>query len=86
MNAVVIRVRVKDQEAAVKGLHEEVVPATKQAPGFVAGYWARKGDSGLAMVIFDSEEAATNFSQEVTRPQGQVEIEDVEVREVIAHA
>jgi hypothetical protein len=86
MHAVVVHVRIKDQEAAARGLEEEVVPATKQAPGFVTGYWARKGDSGLAMIIFDSEEDAQNFSGEVSRPQEQVEIEGVEVREVVAHA
>jgi predicted neutral ceramidase superfamily lipid hydrolase len=86
MHAVVIKVRVKDQEGAERGLQEEVVPSTKQAPGFVNGYWARKGDSGMAMILFDSEEAAQNFSEQVSRPQEQVAVEDVEVREVIAHA
>jgi quinol monooxygenase YgiN len=86
MHAVVIRVTVKDPEAAVRSLHEEVVPGTKQAQGFVAGYWTRKGDEGLAMVILESEEAAQQFRKQVDRPQDQVTIDDVEVREVVAHA
>ena len=34
------------------------VPGVSQAPGFVAGYWTRKDDSGVGMVIFESEDAA----------------------------
>lgn len=86
MHAVVVKVRIHDQANAEKGLREEVVPMTKQAPGFLSGYWARKDDSGMAFVLFESEEAAQNFSEQVTRPADQVNIEDVEVREVVVHA
>ena len=87
MHAVVVRVKLDDQDAAEKALHEEVVPQVSQAPGFVAGYWTRKDGTGLSMIIFDSEEAATNASQRIgDGVPDAVTLEGVEVREVAAHA
>jgi hypothetical protein len=43
MHAVVVRVNMDDSEAATARLREDVVPRVSQAPGFVAGYWTRKG-------------------------------------------
>jgi hypothetical protein len=31
--------------------------------GFVAGYWTRKDGTSLSMLVFESEEAATNAEQ-----------------------
>jgi hypothetical protein len=69
-------------------LRENVVPGVSQAPGFVAGYWTRGDDgSGVAMVIFESEEAATNMSERVpSLLTDAVRLEKVEVREVVANA
>jgi hypothetical protein len=39
MHAVVVKVSIKDAEAAQQALEGQVVPRVKQAPGFVAGYW-----------------------------------------------
>jgi hypothetical protein len=87
MHAVVTRVNVNDREAAISHLRENVVPGVSQAPGFVAGYWTRKDDTGLAMVIFESEEAATNMSERVpSLLTDAVTLEKVEVREVVANA
>jgi len=87
MHAVVTRVNVNDREAAISQLRENVVPGVSQAPGFVAGYWTRKDDTGLAMVIFESEEAATNMSERVpSLLTDAVTLENVEVREVVANA
>jgi hypothetical protein len=87
MHAVVTRVNVNDVEAATSHLRENVVPGVSQAPGFVAGYWTRKDDTGLAMVIFESEEAATNMSERVpSLLTDAVTLENVEVREVVANA
>jgi hypothetical protein len=87
MHAVVTRVNVNDREAAISHLRENVVPGVSQAPGFVAGYWTRKDDTGLAMVIFESEEAATNMSERVpSLLTDAVTLENVEVREVVANA
>jgi hypothetical protein len=63
------------------------VPGISQAPGFVAGYWTRKGDNGLSMVIFESEESAKSASEQVPSmiPEA-VTLDGVEVREVVAHA
>jgi hypothetical protein len=87
MHAVVVRVTVNDREEAEQRLRDEVVPQVSSAPGFQAGYWTGKGDSGLSMVIFDSEENARAAADRV--PQGipeSVTLEDVEVREVVVSA
>jgi hypothetical protein len=89
MHAVVVRVTIKDREAATQGLRDEVVPAVSQAPGFVAGYWTRKegSDQGLSMVIVESEDAANAAAERVRSmaPEA-VTVDDVEVREVVASA
>jgi hypothetical protein len=88
MHAVVVKVRINDQETAEKHLQESVVPGVSQAPGFVTGYWTRKDDTGLAMIILESEEAANGVSERVPAmvPEDAVTLEGVEVREVAAHA
>ena len=87
MHAVVVRVTINDQEAAESTLREEVVPQVSQAPGFVAGYWTRKDNAGLSMVIFESEEAAKAMSERLPSVvPDTVTLEEVEVREVTAHA
>lgn len=87
MHAVVVRVTIKDPEAATAVLREEVVPQVSQAPGFVAGYWTREGNGGLSMIVFESEEAARSASERIPSgmPEG-VELEGIEVREVVANA
>jgi hypothetical protein len=87
VHAVVVRVTLEDIEAARRDLLERVVPGVSQAPGFVTGYWTRKDESGLAMVIFESEDAAEAMRERVpSLAPDVVTIEDVEVREVEAHA
>jgi hypothetical protein len=91
MHAVVVRVTINDFEAAQKILREEVVPRASGAPGFVAGYWTRAedGTNGLSMVLMDSEESA-RAAVEMIRAQASqredVTLNDIEVREVVAHA
>jgi hypothetical protein len=87
MYAVIVEVAVSDREAAQSALSEQVVPGVSQSPGFVAGYWTRKGSAGLSMVIFESEEAAQAASERVrAMVPASVKLENVEVREVVAHA
>jgi len=90
MHAVVVRVTISDREAAQQGLDQDVVPQVSQSPGFQAGYWTWKGDTGLSMILFDSEEAAIQAANRVRDMvggmSGAVTLEDVEVREVVAHA
>ncbi len=87
MHAVVVKVKVNDPEAAQSHLREHTVPGVSQLPGFVAGYWTRKDNLGLSMVIFDSEDAATKASEQVpSMIPDAVTLDGVEVREVVAHA
>ena len=89
MHAVVVTVVISDREAAERTLNQEVVPRVSQAPGFQAGYWTWKNNSGLSMTIFDSEESATqaaNQVQEMIQSRPAVSLMSVEVREVVAHA
>ena len=87
MHAVVVTVTISDHEVAESHLRENVVPGVSQAPGFVAGYWTRKDDSGVAMVLFESEDAAQAMSERVpSMVPDVVTLKDVEVREVVAHA
>jgi hypothetical protein len=87
MHAVVVTVTISDHEIAETHLHENVVPEWSQAPGFVAGYWTRKGDSRMGTVFFESEDAAKAMSETVgSKAPAEVTIENVEVREVVANA
>ena len=85
---VVVRVTINNREAAQQNLRDQVVPRVSQAPGFVHGYWTWKDNTGLAMVVFESEEDAVPMSQQVPNMIGapDVTLESVEVREVVAHA
>ncbi len=87
MHAVVVRVTVQDAQAAERALREQVVPKVSQVPGFVAGYWTRKDDKGLSMIVFESEDTANRASEGIRSmaPTG-VTINDIEVREVVANA
>ena len=87
MHAVVVTVTVNDGEAATSQLRENIVPDVSQAPGFVAGYWTRADDGGLSMVVFESEDAAKAMSERVpSLVTDAVTIDNIEVREVVAHA
>ena len=88
MHAVVVTVTVNDLEAATKNLREVVVPAVKQSPGLVAGYWTRKDDAGIGMVVFESEDAANAASERartMADADDNVTVNSVEVREVVAN-
>jgi heme-degrading monooxygenase HmoA len=87
MHAVVVSVTINDEDSSMEVLRSQVVPRVSGAPGFVAGYWTRKGNSGLSMTIWESEDAA-NAGADMARqvaPEG-VTVENVEVREVAASA
>jgi heme-degrading monooxygenase HmoA len=87
MHAVVVQVTINDPEGSEAALREQVTPRVAQAPGFVAGYWTRKDNSGISMTVWQSEEAAKAASEMVrsVAPQG-VNVDSVEVREVVASA
>ncbi|HUP71385.1 MAG TPA: hypothetical protein VM142_16455 [Acidimicrobiales bacterium] len=65
MHAVVVRVTISEQEAALATLRDEIVPQVSQAPGFVAGYWTGKDKIGLAMIVFESEDTARAVSEQM---------------------
>jgi hypothetical protein len=87
MHAIVVKVAITDAEMGLSQLREVVVPRVSQAPGFVTGYWTRKDNSGVSMIVFESEDAANSASGQIRSsvPDG-VTLEDVEVREVVANA
>jgi heme-degrading monooxygenase HmoA len=87
MHATVVHVTINDEDPAIAALRDQVVPGVSQAPGFVTGYWTRKGNTGLSMVVWESEEAANagaNMAKQVA-PES-VTVDNVEVREVVASA
>jgi hypothetical protein len=96
MHALVVRGTVHDAEGAREVLDRQVVSLASGAPGFETGYWTWPTGEGplnvLAMIIFDSEENAraagnrvsANFAQLESR--GDVTLDGVEVREVVASA
>jgi hypothetical protein len=89
MHATFVRVSIEEAEveASVEVLRNQVVPAISKMPGFGTGYWTRRGNTGLSIAVFDSEAEAQASADQVrsVAPQG-VTIEEVEVREVVAHA
>ncbi len=87
MHAVVVKVVIIDAESSESTLREQVVPRVSQVPGFVAGYWTRKDNVGLSMVIMESEDAAKGMSERLpSLVPDTVTLEEVEVREVVANA
>ena len=87
MHAVVVRVTINEQDAALERLRSDVVPRVSQQPGFVNGYWLRKDNSGLSIVLFDSEDAAKQASERVPENIAEgVTLEGTEIREVVAQA
>lgn len=87
MHAVIVKVTINDADAAERDLQEQLLPRVSQIPGFVAGYWTVKDDSGLTMLVFESEAAANGMRELVssTVPDAMT-LKDSEVREVVAHA
>jgi hypothetical protein len=87
MHAVVVNVTINDRESADRELRRQLVPWASKTPGFVTGYWTIKGNTGLTMIMFESEDAANQMSEQVRAAvPGAMTLENVEVREVAAHA
>ena len=75
------------EDDAKSHLEKNVIPAVRQAPGAVAGYWlAPQGGQGYATILFDSQEHAQAAADEVpNRAPDFVTINLVQVQEVAAH-
>jgi hypothetical protein len=90
MHAAIVQVKINDFERGREFLTTQVVPRVSEAPGFVAGYWARtEDDHGRSMIVFESEEGARSAKQmiEANAPDDDaVTLESVEVAEVVASA
>ena len=87
MHAVLVKVKINDHEAAAKRVREDVVPQVQQVPGHVTGFWTRKDDSGMSIVVFESEEVANAMAAKVPEMvPDEVTLESVEVREVTAQS
>jgi heme-degrading monooxygenase HmoA len=72
MHSLVVEVSIEPgrTDEANQMLQEQVVPAAKGAPGFVAGYWLRSddGSSGTSVVVFETEDAARQAGENLPRP------------------
>jgi len=89
VHAVVVKLTIDDVDRDDQLLEQQVVPTASGAAGFVAGYWTRSGNSGLSMVVYESEEAARAVAEQIQSmglPDDAVRVEGVEVREVVASA
>ena len=79
----------RDEQEGLRFLESEVLPQLKRFPGVVGGYWlATKDSESLAVVLFDSEDAARQMAEVGLRqapPPPGATLGDIEVREVIAH-
>ncbi len=90
MYAVPHTVTITDQAAAAAGL-DQAVSQTAGLPGFVGGYWlARSENQGLAVIVFDSQEAAQGYADFLkTMPEGGgivLDRDSIGVCPVLAHA
>jgi hypothetical protein len=89
VHAVVVRLTIDDLDRDNQLLEKQVVPRATEAAGFVAGYWTRSGNSGLSMVVYESEEAARAVAEQIQSmglPDDAITVDGVEVREVVASA
>jgi hypothetical protein len=86
MYAHVVTVDFTDADVAVKNL-EELVPAVKASPGFVAGYWVRIDDShGTSIAVFDTEDQARAVAPPVGGEMDGVKVKSVEIGQVMGSA
>jgi hypothetical protein len=90
MKAVVIHAAISDFDQARQALNDETIPRIAGSPGFVTGWWLAPRDDGkgMAVVIFDNEEAARELlavMQPGAQPNPHATIESAELRDVAGH-
>ncbi len=80
-------------QAQRQGLERYVVPAVRQAPGFVRGFWSKShaDNRDYTYIVFDSETSAGSFKALVeANAEAQsafgVRLEELQIAEVIADA
>jgi len=91
MHAAFVTVTFNDRDEATQVLEQQVIPNTASAPGFVTGYWAgdlRAGGRGTALLVFETEEAARAYTNEIPQePGGGVEkVDDLFLAPVVGKA
>lgn len=89
MYAVLVTVRIDPARhgEALAGLHDGVVPQAKSAPGFVRGTWFGDQHSGHGLMVFQSEDQASQVAGMVSSaPDDPVQVIDVHVYQVNAEA
>jgi hypothetical protein len=90
MHAIVVHAAIRDLEETRQVLRDETLPMLSALPGFVTGWWlAPVGGKGLAVVVFESEEAVRNaltMVQAGPHPFPFATRLTTEVREVVCHA
>jgi hypothetical protein len=94
MHAVVVTTAVDDSaiDPEFGTLQQQVIPAVRQLPGFVGGYWLRPtGGTSQAIVVFETEENGRKAAESMNVKPGTslapgTEITGVEFIEVIGHA
>ena len=95
MHALLVSVSIDpaQSDGAFEQLRSQVVPAVKQSPGFVAGYWLAPKQAGATLagwsiIVYDSEESARKaeeMAKSAPLAPG-VQFTGFEMREVVASA
>jgi len=91
MHAAFVTVTFNDGDEARKVLQEQVIPQASATPDFVTGYWAGDlvaGGKGIAMLVFQSEDAAQAFTSQIPRESGGgvEKVDDIFIAGVVGQA
>jgi hypothetical protein len=89
MHAVIgiVSIQAGREEEAAEDLKTNALPAIKQAPGVIAGYFVAPQDGkGMGFTLYETEDnarAAVEMARNAPLPEG-VSFDSIDVREVVA--
>jgi hypothetical protein len=90
MHAALIKLTIDPEQApaAASALTHDILPAIRNAPGFVAGFWLEPVDGrGFSFVVFETEEQARRSTPPASSWAAPgVSIDEVDFRRVAANA
>jgi hypothetical protein len=90
MHAALVTLTIDPEQApmAARALVDDILPAIRSAPGFVAGYWLEPDDGrGFSVVLFETQEQARETAPPATSWAAPgITITGVEIRRVAATA
>jgi quinol monooxygenase YgiN len=92
MHALVVKVKIDPTrgDEAAQMLETQVVPMSRERPGFAGGYWLRSqdGTGGMSIELYESEAAARAVADSAAQapPGAPVTLESFDVFEVMATA